>query len=51
LRRRTWSHQLIEQCVEHRATLFPAHFGAPQVTRIRAVPQGFSSEFVVADRN
>ena len=48
---RATRRQLIEQCVEHRATLFPAHFGAPHVTRIRAVPQGFSPEFVVADRN
>lgn len=48
---RATRRHLIEQCVEHRATLFPAHFGAPHVTRIRAVPQGFSPEFVVADRN
>jgi hypothetical protein len=37
--------------MKHRATLFPAHFGAPHVTRIRAVPQGFSPEFVVGGRN
>jgi glyoxylase-like metal-dependent hydrolase (beta-lactamase superfamily II) len=43
--------QLIEQCVEHRATLFPAHFGAPHVTRIRALPHGFCPEFVGADRS
>ena len=46
---RTTRRQLMEQCVEHRAALFPGHFGAPHVARILEAGTGFSPQFVEAD--
>ena len=46
---RTTRRQLMEQCVEHRAALFPGHFGAPHVARILEARTGFSPQFVEAD--
>jgi glyoxylase-like metal-dependent hydrolase (beta-lactamase superfamily II) len=46
---RTTRRRLIEQCVEHRAMMFPGHFGAPHVTRIAAAGSGFSPNFVEPD--
>ncbi len=43
--------QMLELCVEHRAKLFPAHFGFPHVARVLRAGGGFSHEFVEADRD
>jgi glyoxylase-like metal-dependent hydrolase (beta-lactamase superfamily II) len=48
---RTTRRRLMEQCVEHRAPLFPGHFGAPHVARIAATTTGFCPQFVQADRD
>jgi glyoxylase-like metal-dependent hydrolase (beta-lactamase superfamily II) len=40
---------LLEQCVEHRAKLFPAHFGFPHVAQVLQVGEGFAHKFVEAD--
>jgi glyoxylase-like metal-dependent hydrolase (beta-lactamase superfamily II) len=42
---------ILEQCVEHHAALFPAHFGAPHVARVVAAGTDFSPQFVDADRD
>jgi hypothetical protein len=39
----------MEQCVEHRAALFPGHFGAPHVARVVAAGTGFAPQFVGAE--
>jgi glyoxylase-like metal-dependent hydrolase (beta-lactamase superfamily II) len=46
---RATRRKLMEQCAERRALLFPAHFGAPHVARIRAGAAGFSLQFVAPD--
>lgn len=38
--------QLLEQCVERQAAMFPGHFGAPHVARIAANLTGFTPIFV-----
>lgn len=38
--------RLMEESVEHRAALFPGHFGAPHVSRVLATPMGFAPQFV-----
>jgi glyoxylase-like metal-dependent hydrolase (beta-lactamase superfamily II) len=38
--------RVLEYCAEHRALLFPTHFGAPHVVSIRALTHGFSLNFV-----
>jgi glyoxylase-like metal-dependent hydrolase (beta-lactamase superfamily II) len=40
--------KLMEACAEHRATMFPGHFGAPHVARILESPTGFVPQFVNA---
>jgi glyoxylase-like metal-dependent hydrolase (beta-lactamase superfamily II) len=46
---RATRRRLMEQCVEHGATLFPGHFGAPHVARILAAGNTFSLQFIEAD--
>ena len=46
---RATRRRLMEQCVEHGATLFPGHFGAPHVARILAAANEFSLQFIEAD--
>lgn len=41
--------QVLEQCVEHRATLFPGHFGFPHAARILRAGDGFAAEFIGAE--
>ena len=41
--------QMLEQCVEHDAKLFPAHFGFPHVARVLASGDRFAHEFIQAD--
>jgi len=48
---RTTRRRVLEQCVEHRAPLFPGHFGAPHVARVVAAGAGFAPQFVAADRD
>lgn len=38
--------RLLERCAREGATLFPVHFGAPHVVRIRGEGRGFVPEFV-----
>jgi glycine cleavage system pyridoxal-binding protein P len=37
---------VLEHCAEHRALLFPVHFGAPHVGAITAAADAFSLRFV-----
>jgi glyoxylase-like metal-dependent hydrolase (beta-lactamase superfamily II) len=46
---RATRRRLLEQCAEYRALLFPGHFGAPHVARIRAAAAGFSLQLVEPD--
>jgi glyoxylase-like metal-dependent hydrolase (beta-lactamase superfamily II) len=43
---RATRRDMLEQCVEDRALLFPGHFGAPHVARIGRAGAGFVPEFV-----
>ena len=38
--------RMLESCAEHDAVLFPIHFGAPHVARIKHGAEGFAAEFV-----
>ena len=43
---RATRRRVLEHCAEHRALLFPTHFGAPHVAAIKASAGGFSASFV-----
>jgi len=43
---RATRRRILEQCVEHRASLFPVHFGAPHVARVAAAGNAFAPQFV-----
>jgi glyoxylase-like metal-dependent hydrolase (beta-lactamase superfamily II) len=43
---RTTRRRMLEHCAEHRALLFPTHFGAPHVAAITSAADGFSLRFV-----
>ncbi len=42
---RATRRRVLEHCAEHRALLFPTHFGAPHVAAIDAVSSGFSARW------
>lgn len=42
---RATRRRVLEHCAEHRALLFPTHFGAPHVAAIHASAGGFSASF------
>ena len=42
---RATRRRVLEHCAEHRALLFPTHFGAPHVAAIHASAGGFSATF------
>jgi glyoxylase-like metal-dependent hydrolase (beta-lactamase superfamily II) len=48
---RATRRRILQQCIEHRAPLFPGHFGAPHVARVVAAGRGFAPQFVAADRH
>jgi len=48
---RATRRRILEQCVEHRAPLFPGHFGAPHAARVVAAGRGFAPQFVAAERD
>ena len=43
---RVTRRRMLEHCAEHRALLFPVHFGAPHVAAIAHGTDGFSLRFV-----
>ena len=43
---RATRRRVLEHCAEHRALLFPTHFGAPHVAAIASAGSGFSARFV-----
>lgn len=43
---RSTRRRVLEHCAEHKALLFPTHFGAPHVARVEHAPEGFSARFV-----
>jgi glyoxylase-like metal-dependent hydrolase (beta-lactamase superfamily II) len=43
---RATRRRVLEHCAEHRALLFPTHFGAPHVAAIAAAGGAFSARFV-----
>ena len=48
---RTTRRRILESCVEHRAPLFPGHFGAPHVARVVAAGSAFAADFVAPERD
>jgi hypothetical protein len=43
---RSTRRRVLEHCAQHKALLFPVHFGVPHVAAIRQAGEAFSLRFV-----